>query len=74
MRGLQFEHPYAIEFRDPIELYVNRGYSILVLFVFVNPDSEACELIGDLEASVVFIRHSVVEQPAPCAKTTQKTA
>ena len=26
MRGLQFEHSYAIEFRDPIELYTNKGY------------------------------------------------
>jgi hypothetical protein len=26
MRGLQFEYSYVIEFRDPVELYVNRGY------------------------------------------------
>jgi hypothetical protein len=31
---------------------------LLVLSVFVNPDSEACELTGDLETSVVFIRHN----------------
>jgi hypothetical protein len=27
MRELQFEHSYAIEFRDPVELYANKGYS-----------------------------------------------
>jgi hypothetical protein len=26
MRGLQFEHLYAIEFRDSVELYANKGY------------------------------------------------
>jgi hypothetical protein len=31
---------------------------LLVLFVFINPDSEACELTGDLEASVISIRHN----------------
>jgi hypothetical protein len=31
---------------------------LLVPSVFVDPDSEACELIGDPEASVVSIRHS----------------
>ena len=31
---------------------------LLVLSVFVDPDSEACELTGDLEASVVSIRHN----------------
>jgi hypothetical protein len=31
---------------------------LLVLSVFINPDSEACELTGDLEASVVSIRHN----------------
>jgi hypothetical protein len=31
---------------------------LLVLSVFVNPDSEVCELTGDLEASVVSIRHN----------------
>jgi hypothetical protein len=31
---------------------------LLVLSVFVNPDSEACELIGDPEASIIFIRHN----------------
>jgi hypothetical protein len=30
---------------------------LLVLSVFIDPDSEACELIGDLELSVVFMRH-----------------
>jgi hypothetical protein len=35
-----------------------RVLPLLVLSVFVDPDSEACELIGDPEASVVFIRHS----------------
>jgi hypothetical protein len=32
--------------------------SLLVLSVFIDPDSEACESIGDLEASVVSMRHS----------------
>jgi hypothetical protein len=31
---------------------------LLVLSVFIDPDSEACELTGDPEASVVFIRHN----------------
>jgi hypothetical protein len=31
---------------------------LLVLSVFIDPDSEACELIGDLETSMVFIRHN----------------
>jgi hypothetical protein len=31
---------------------------LLVLSVFVNLDSEACEPIGDPEASVVSIRHN----------------
>jgi hypothetical protein len=31
---------------------------LLVLSVFVNPDNKACELIGDPEASVIFIRHN----------------
>jgi hypothetical protein len=31
---------------------------LLVLSVFVDPDSKACELIGDLETSVIFIRHN----------------
>jgi hypothetical protein len=31
---------------------------LLVLSVFVDPDSEACELTGDPEASVVSIRHN----------------
>jgi hypothetical protein len=35
-----------------------RVLPLLVLSVFVDPDSEACELIGDPEASVVSIRHS----------------
>jgi hypothetical protein len=35
-----------------------RVLSLLVLSIFVDPDSEACELIGDLKASVVSIRHS----------------
>ena len=26
MRGLQFEYSYVIEFRNPIELYANKGY------------------------------------------------
>jgi hypothetical protein len=26
MRELQFKHSYVIEFRNPIELYANRGY------------------------------------------------
>jgi hypothetical protein len=26
MRELQFEHSYAIEFRNPVELYANRKY------------------------------------------------
>jgi hypothetical protein len=35
-----------------------RVLSLLILSVFVDPDSEACKLIGDLEASMVSIRHS----------------
>ena len=31
---------------------------LLVLSVFVNPDNKACELIDDLKASVIFIRHN----------------
>ena len=31
---------------------------LLVLSVFINPDSEACKLTGDLEASMVSIRHN----------------
>jgi hypothetical protein len=35
-----------------------RVLPLLVLSVFVDLDSEACELIGDSEASVVSIRHN----------------
>jgi hypothetical protein len=35
-----------------------RVLPLLILSVFVNPDSKACELIGDPEASVISIRHS----------------
>jgi hypothetical protein len=35
-----------------------RMLPLLVLSVFVNPDSEACELISDLKASMVSIRHN----------------
>jgi hypothetical protein len=35
-----------------------RMLPLLVLSVFIDPDSEACELIGDPEASVIFIRHN----------------
>jgi hypothetical protein len=31
---------------------------LLVLSVFIDPDSETCELTGDLEASVISIRHN----------------
>jgi hypothetical protein len=31
---------------------------LLVLSVFIDPDSKACELIGDPEASMVSIRHN----------------
>jgi hypothetical protein len=31
---------------------------LLVLSVFINSDNEACELAGDLKASVIFIRHN----------------
>jgi hypothetical protein len=31
---------------------------LLVLSVFVDPDSETCELTGDPEASVVSIRYN----------------
>jgi hypothetical protein len=31
---------------------------LLVLSVFVDPDSEACELAGDPKTSVVSIRHN----------------
>ena len=26
MRGLQIKHSYSIEFRNPVELYANKGY------------------------------------------------
>jgi hypothetical protein len=29
----------------------------LVLSVFINPDSEACEFISDLKLNMVFVRH-----------------
>jgi hypothetical protein len=31
---------------------------LLILSVFVDPDSETCELTGDLEASMISIRHN----------------
>jgi hypothetical protein len=31
---------------------------LLVLSVFIDPDSKACELTGDPKASVVSIRHN----------------
>jgi hypothetical protein len=31
---------------------------LLVLSVFINSDSKACELTGDLKASMVSIRHN----------------
>ena len=31
---------------------------LLVLFVFISLDSETCELTGDLETSVIFIRYN----------------
>jgi hypothetical protein len=31
---------------------------LLVLSVFVDPDSEACELISDPKTSVISIRHN----------------
>jgi hypothetical protein len=31
---------------------------LLVLSVFIDPDSKTCELTGDPEASVVSIRHN----------------
>jgi hypothetical protein len=31
---------------------------LLVLSVFINPDSEACELADDLKASMISIRHN----------------
>jgi hypothetical protein len=31
---------------------------LLVLSVFIDPDSKACELIGDLKTSMVSIRHN----------------
>jgi hypothetical protein len=31
---------------------------LLVLSVFINPNSKTCELIGDLKASMVSIRHN----------------
>jgi hypothetical protein len=34
-----------------------RVLPLLVLFVFINPDSEACELIGDPELNMVSMRH-----------------
>jgi hypothetical protein len=41
MRGLQFKHSYAIEFRDLVELYVNRGYGG---FDFYRCDKSGSEL------------------------------
>jgi hypothetical protein len=35
-----------------------RVLPLLVFSVFVDPDSEACELVGDPELSMVFIRHN----------------
>jgi ACT domain-containing protein len=35
-----------------------RVLPLLVLSVFVDLDSEVCEPIGDLKASVISIRHS----------------
>jgi hypothetical protein len=35
-----------------------RILSLLVLSVFVNPDSEACELTGDPEVSMISIRYN----------------
>jgi hypothetical protein len=31
---------------------------LLVLSIFINPDNEVCELTGDSEANMVFIRHN----------------
>jgi hypothetical protein len=31
---------------------------LLVLSVFINPDSEACEFTNDLKASVISIRYN----------------
>jgi hypothetical protein len=31
---------------------------LLILSVFINPDNKACELAGDLEASMISIRHN----------------
>jgi hypothetical protein len=31
---------------------------LLVLSVFINPNNKACELTGDLKASVISIRHN----------------
>jgi hypothetical protein len=31
---------------------------LLVLSVFINPDSEACELTDDLKTSMISIRHN----------------
>jgi hypothetical protein len=31
---------------------------LLVLSVFINPNSEICELTGDLKASMISIRHN----------------
>jgi hypothetical protein len=31
---------------------------LLVLSVFINPDSETCELIGDPKMSIISIRHN----------------
>jgi hypothetical protein len=35
-----------------------RVLPLLVLSVFIDPDSETCEPIGDPEASVISIRHN----------------
>jgi hypothetical protein len=31
---------------------------LLVLSVFIDPDSKACELTGDLKTSIIFIRYN----------------
>jgi hypothetical protein len=40
MRELQFEHSYAIEFCDPVELYANKGYGGFDFYKYNKSSSE----------------------------------
>jgi hypothetical protein len=40
MRGLQFKYSYAIEFRNTIELYANKGYGGFDFYKYDKSGSE----------------------------------